>query len=237
MSEASYRLLIIDDDVDLARMLSEYLAPESIELTSASNGGQGLALARSQEFDLIILDVMLPGLSGFDVLRQYRDAGGRTPVLMLTARGDDVDRIIGLEMGADDYLPKPFNPRELLARVKAVLRRTTETDDDSPPFLEVGELKADLRRREATMGGVPLNLTNAEFVILTALMREPGEVVSRAALTRAALGRQLLPEDRSLDTHISNLRRKINALKDSQSIIRSIRGSGYLLVPTQAEIS
>jgi len=237
MSEASYRLLIIDDDVDLSRMLCEYLAPESIELTSASNGGQGLALARSQEFDLIILDVMLPGLSGFDVLRQYREAGGRTPVLMLTARGDDVDRIIGLEMGADDYLPKPFNPRELLARVKAVLRRTAETDDDSPPYLEVGELKADLRRREATMAGVPLNLTNAEFVILTALMREPGEVVSRAALTRAALGRQLLPEDRSLDTHISNLRRKINALKDSQSIIRSIRGSGYLLVPAQAETS
>ena len=235
MSEASYRLLIIDDDVDLSRMLSEYLAPESIELTSASNGGQGLALARSQEFDLIILDVMLPGLSGFDVLRQYRESGGKTPVLMLTARGDDVDRIIGLEMGADDYLPKPFNPRELLARVKAVLRRTTEAEDDSPPALVVGELKADLRRREATMGGVPLNLTNAEFVILTALMREPGEVVSRAALTRAALGRQLLPEDRSLDTHISNLRRKINALKDSQSIIRSIRGSGYLLVPAQAE--
>ena len=235
MSEASYRLLIIDDDVDLARMLSEYLAPEGIELTSASTGNQGLTLAKSQEYDLIILDVMLPGLSGFDVLKQYREAGGKTPVLMLTARGDDVDRIVGLEMGADDYLPKPFNPRELLARVKAVLRRTAESEESSPPFLEVGPLRADLRRREATIGDIPLNLTNAEFVILAALMREPGAVVSRAALTRAALGRQLLPEDRSLDTHISNLRRKLNALEASQSTIRSIRGSGYLLVPFESE--
>jgi len=230
-----YRLLIIDDDVDLARMLSEYLAPEGIDLTTASTGSQGLTQARSQEFDLIILDVMLPGLSGFDVLKQYRESGGKTPVLMLTARGDDVDRIVGLEMGADDYLPKPFNPRELLARVKAVLRRTVESDDESPATLQVGPILADLRRREARVGDVPLNLTNAEFVILAALMREPGEVVSRAALTRAALGRQLLPEDRSLDTHISNLRRKINALELSQSMIRSIRGTGYLLVPIENE--
>ena len=235
MSEISYRLLIIDDDVDLARMLSEYLSPEGIELTTANTGNQGLTLARSQEFDLIILDVMLPGLSGFDVLKQYREAGGKTPVLMLTARGDDVDRIVGLEMGADDYLPKPFNPRELLARVKAVLRRTAESDETTPQTLQVGPLQADLRRREARVGDVPLNLTNAEFVILAALMRAPGEVVSRAALTRAALGRQLLPEDRSLDTHISNLRRKINALELAQSTIRSIRGSGYLLVPMESE--
>ncbi|MGD8324015.1 MAG: response regulator transcription factor [Gammaproteobacteria bacterium] len=237
MSEPSYRLLIIDDDVDLSRMVSEYLAPEGIELTSASSGSQGLNLAKSQEFDLIILDVMLPGLSGFDVLRQFRESGGRTPVLMLTARGDDVDRIVGLEMGADDYLPKPFNPRELLARLKAVLRRTAETDENSPANLRVGELRADMRRREARIGDVPLNLTNAEFVILAALMRAPGEVVSRAALTRAALGRQLLPEDRSLDTHISNLRRKINSLENARSTIRSIRGSGYLLVSTDSEAS
>jgi two-component system response regulator CpxR len=233
MSESSFRLLVIDDDVDLANMLSEYLTPEGMELTTASSGSQGLNLARSQEFDLIILDVMLPGLSGFNVLKQFRESGGKTPVLMLTARGDDVDRIVGLEMGADDYLPKPFNPRELLARVKAVLRRTAEGDEDAPVTLQVGELQADMRRREARLGDEPLNLTNAEFVILAALMREPGEVVSRAALTRAALGRQLLPEDRSLDTHISNLRRKLNSLENSRSSIRSIRGSGYLLVPNQ----
>lgn len=235
MPDPSYRLLIVDDDVELSQMLSEYLAPEGIALSSASSGSQGLNLARSQEFDLIILDVMLPGLSGFDVLRQFRDGGGKTPVLMLTARGDDVDRIVGLEMGADDYLPKPFNPRELLARLKAVLRRTAESDDEVPENLRVGELQADMRRRTASVGDIPLNLTNAEFVILAALMREPGEVVSRAALTRAALGRQLLPEDRSLDTHISNLRRKINSLEDSRSTIRSIRGSGYLLVPKDDE--
>ena len=235
MSENAYRLLIIDDDVDLSRMLVEYLTPEGIELVSASNGSQGLTLARSQEFDLIILDVMLPGLSGFDLLKQFRESGGKTPVLMLTARGDDVDRIVGLEMGADDYLPKPFNPRELLARLKAVLRRTSESEEETLEAISVGELHADTRRREARVGDVPLSLTNAEFVILAALMREPGEVVSRAALTRAALGRQLLPEDRSLDTHISNLRRKINALKNARSTIRSIRGSGYMLVPAEGE--
>lgn len=234
MSDSSYRILIVDDDVDLSEMLSEYLVPEGIKLIAASTGNQGLTLARSQEFDLIILDVMLPGLSGFDVLKQFRESGGKTPVLMLTARGDDVDRIVGLEMGADDYLPKPFNPRELLARLKAVLRRTSEPDDDTPETLSIGELHADTRRREATVGDVPLNLTNAEFVILAALMREPGEVISRAALTRAALGRQLLPEDRSLDTHISNLRRKINSLNNAQLTIRSIRGSGYLLVPSDS---
>jgi len=235
MPEDTYRLLIIDDDVDLSRMLSEYLTAEGIELMCASTGNQGLTLARSQEFDLIILDVMLPGLSGFDVLQQFRESGGKTPVLMLTARGDDVDRIVGLEMGADDYLPKPFNPRELLARLKAILRRTTETDENTPEIISVGELQADMRRREARVGDILLSLTNAEFVILAALMREPGEVVSRAALTRAALGRQLLPEDRSLDTHISNLRRKINSLEHAQSTIRSVRGSGYLLVATQSE--
>jgi two-component system, OmpR family, response regulator CpxR len=225
------RLLIIEDDIKLAQMLSEYLAPEGMALEICTTGQQGLSLARSNEFDLIILDVMLPGLSGFDVLREFRANGGRTPVLMLTARGDDVDRIVGLEMGADDYLPKPFNPRELLARIKAILRRTGESEQDEPKNVNVGRLAADLRRREARMNGEQLNLTNAEFVILVALMKTPGQVVSREALTRAALGRQLLPDDRSLDTHISNLRRKLNTGRDDEVEIRSIRGSGYVLTP------
>jgi two-component system response regulator CpxR len=226
------RILIIEDDVKLAQMLSEYLAPEGIELTSSTTGNQGLSLARAEEFDLIILDVMLPGLSGFDVLREFRANGGRTPVLMLTARGDDVDRIVGLEMGADDYLPKPFNPRELLARIKAILRRTSESEQEEVKSVTVGDLSADLQRREACIDGETLNLTNAEFVILVALMKTPGQVVSREALTRAALGRQLLPDDRSLDTHISNLRRKLNiASHDEVAEIRSIRGSGYMLAP------
>jgi len=230
-----HRLLIIDDDVRLAEMLTEYLAPEGIELTSVASGIQGLRSAQRENYDLIILDVMLPGLSGFDVLKQLREAGVRTPVLMLTARGDDVDRIVGLDLGADDYLPKPFNPRELLARVKAILRRTTEPDGDEPVEIAVGDLRVNLRRREAWLGESTLKLTNAEFVILVTLMRSPGDVVSREALTRTALGRQLLPDDRSLDTHISNLRRKLGSDADADVLIRSIRGSGYVLVPPQEQ--
>jgi len=234
---ADHRLLIIDDDVRLSEMLVEYLAPEGIELTAVASGVAGLRSAQRENFDLIVLDVMLPGLSGFDVLKQLRETGAKTPVLMLTARGDDVDRIIGLDLGADDYLPKPFNPRELLARIKAILRRTSETDGDQPMEVSVGDLRVNLPRREAWLKEQPLKLTNAEFVILLTLMRSPGEVVSREALTRTALGRQLLPDDRSLDTHISNLRRKLGndaeADADADVMIRSIRGSGYVLVPPQ----
>jgi two-component system response regulator CpxR len=230
---ADHRLLIIDDDVRLSEMLVEYLAPEGIELTAVASGIQGLRSAQREDYELIILDVMLPGLSGFDVLKQLREAGSKTPVLMLTARGDDVDRIVGLDLGADDYLPKPFNPRELLARIKAILRRTTEPEGEEPVELKVGDLRVNLRRREAWLGENSLKLTNAEFVILVTLMRSPGDVVSREALTRTALGRQLLPDDRSLDTHISNLRRKLGSDADADVLIRSIRGSGYVLVPPQ----
>jgi DNA-binding response OmpR family regulator len=228
---AEHRLLIIDDDQRLSEMLAEYLAPEGIELTTVATGIQGLRNAQRENYDLIILDVMLPGLSGFDVLKQLREAGSRTPVLMLTARGDDVDRIVGLDLGADDYLGKPCHPRELLARVKAILRRTTEPAAEDVPEIVVGKLRANLPRREAWLGDVPLKLTNAEFVILVTLMRAPGEVVSRESLTRTALGRQLLPDDRSLDTHISNLRRKVGGDAQAEVVIRSIRGSGYVLVP------
>jgi two-component system response regulator CpxR len=227
----SSHLLIVDDDQQLAEMLSEYLAPENIVLDSAATGRDGLKAALHADYDLIILDVMLPGLSGFDVLRSFREAGGRTPILMLTARGDDVDRIVGLEMGADDYLAKPFNPRELLARVKAILRRTAEANHDEPAEIVLGPVRADTRRRDAWVDGQRLQLTNAEFVILVTLMKSPGGVVSRELLTRVALGRQLLPSDRSLDTHISNLRRKLSAAGGSRLAIRSIRGTGYTLIP------
>jgi two-component system response regulator CpxR len=228
------RLLIIDDDVRLTEMLKEYLASEGIELSSASSGAIGLRDAQRNDYDLIILDVMLPGLSGFELLRQLRDSGSRTPVLMLTARGDDVDRIVGLEMGADDYLPKPFNPRELAARIKAILRRTADEVVDDVTDLEVGPLRAHLPRREVSLYGQPLRLTNAEFVVLVTLMRAPGQTVSRESLTRAALGRQLLPDDRSLDTHISNLRKKVSDGSERAPQIRSIRGSGYVLVPPES---
>jgi len=231
---AENRLLIIDDDVRLSEMLVEYLAPEGIELAAVASGVQGLRQAQRENYDLIILDVMLPGLSGFDVLKQLREGGSKTPVLMLTARGDDVDRIVGLDLGADDYLPKPFNPRELLARVKAILRRTTEEEASEDVELQVGKLRVNLPRREAWIDDQSLKLTNAEFVILVTLMRAPGEVVSRESLTRTALGRQLLPDDRSLDTHISNLRRKVGSDAGEDVVIRSIRGSGYVLVPPES---
>jgi DNA-binding response OmpR family regulator len=236
MPVIEHRLLMIDDDVRLSEMLAEYLAPEGLHLTTVASGIQGLRDAQRENYDLIVLDVMLPGLSGFDVLKQLREAGLRTPVLMLTARGDEVDRIVGLDMGADDYLPKPFNPRELLARIKAILRRTSEgeSESDEPVEITVGRLRVHLRRREAWLGDQPLKLTNAEFVILVTLMRAPGEVVSRESLTRTALGRQLLPDDRSLDTHISNLRRKVgNGTDSADLLIRSVRGSGYVLVPPE----
>ncbi len=224
-------ILLVDDDTELSDMLAEYLQPEGMSITAAATGTQGLRRAQQENYDLIVLDVMLPGLSGFDVLRQLRESGSRTPVLMLTARGDDVDRIVGLEMGADDYLPKPFNPRELLARVKAILRRTNEADAEEASEIEVGPFKVHMKRREAWKDAQPLKLTNAEFTILVTLMRSAGEVVSREALTRAALGRQLLPDDRSLDTHISNLRKKVAGGDAEESPIRSIRGSGYILIP------
>jgi two-component system response regulator CpxR len=228
------RLLIIDDDMRLGEMLAEYLEPEGLHITTATTGTQGLRAAQRETYDLIILDVMLPGLSGFEVLKQLREGGAKTPVLMLTARGDDVDRIVGLDLGADDYLPKPFNPRELLARIKAILRRTSEPDGDEPTEIAVGKLRANLKRREAWLGEELLKLTNAEFVILVTLMRAPGEVVSRESLTRTALGRQLLPDDRSLDTNISNLRRKVGSDAENDPLIRSVRGSGYVLVPPES---
>ncbi len=233
------RLLLIDDDLRLAEMLAEYLDAEDIELTTIANGNEGLREAQRGDYDLIILDVMLPGLSGFDLLKRLREHGQPTqdtPVLMLTARGKDVDRIVGLEMGADDYLPKPFNPRELVARIKAVLRRTQAEDVEDVSAVEFGPLRAELGQREAWLDGHALKLTNAEFVILFTLMRNAGEVVSREVLTRVALGRRLLPDDRSLDTHISNLRKKIASFTDANLSIRSIRGSGYVLVqPEMAE--
>jgi len=227
------RILVVEDETAIRSGLIDVLVYHDYDVDGSADGRDGLAKSLSGKYDLIILDVMLPGLSGFDLLKQLRESGSKTPVLMLTARGDDVDRIVGLDLGADDYLSKPFNPRELLARVKAILRRTTDSEADEPVEITVGKLRVNLRRRDAWLGDQALKLTNAEFVILVTLMRAPGEVVSREALTRTALGRQLLPDDRSLDTHISNLRRKLgsDADADSEVVIRSIRGSGYVLVP------
>ncbi len=222
----SAKVLLIDDDQALADMLGEYLLPEGWQLDCSGTGDGGLERASGESFDIIVLDVMLPGLSGFDVLKGLRQRGNRTPVLMLTARGDDVDRIVGLELGADDYLPKPFNPRELLARLRAILRRAQPAESSA---LSYGPWTLDPRALRILEHGVALPLTGAEFRLLEILLSHPGEVVSRHALTQRALGRKLLPLDRSLDTHMSNLRKKL-LCGTGGSAIRAVRGEGYVLV-------
>lgn len=225
------RILLIDDDQALGEMLSDYLSTDQLRLATCTSGEAGLERLRDADFDLVILDIMLPGMSGLDVLRQLRKSNN-IPVIMLTARGEDVDRIIGLEFGADDYLTKPFNPRELSARVKAILRRAQNPAGDSRS-LSLGAIELDLRTRKASVNGDVLQLTGTEFQILQCLLQQPGEVVSKELLSERALGRRLLPYDRSIDTHISNLRGKLEQAGSSNETIQNQRGVGYLLIPGQ----
>lgn len=225
----SSRLLLIDDDRELGRMLRDFLAPDRLQLRICDNGEDGLAEHDRGGFDLIILDIMLPGMSGLDVLRKLREKSS-VPVIMLTARGDDVDRIIGLEFGADDYLAKPFNPRELLARIKAILRRTHFRPEQGGKQ-EFGSIALDARTRSVAVSGNPLPLTGTEFELLRCLLETPGEVVSKERLSKQALGRRLLPYDRSIDTHISNLRSKLERSGDGGESIQNQRGVGYVLIP------
>jgi DNA-binding response OmpR family regulator len=219
------RVLIVDDDVELCRLLAERLTTEDFALETVHDGRRGLERALSREHGLIILDVMLPGMGGLDVLRSVR-AHSRVPVLILTARGEDVDRILGLEIGADDYLPKPFNPRELIARIRAILRRTSRTEEPLD-VIKVGGIRLDLRAREVSMDGIPLDLTSVEFALLEALLRDAGRVVTREKLTEAVLGRKLGPFDRVIDVHISNLRKKLGRRQNEEQI-KAVRGAGYL---------
>lgn len=221
------RVLLIDDDAQLCSMLREYLLPEKLELAACGSGEEGLDRLRKDAFDLLILDVMLPGMNGLEVLKQVRQ-GSNLPVIMLTARGDDVDRIVGLEVGADDYLPKPFNPRELLARIKAILRRSQRDSDTVHSHL--GGIDLDPKRRSASVNGSALPLTGTEFEILRCLLETPGEVVGKERLSERALGRRLLPYDRSIDTHISNLRGKLERAGNRSATIQNQRGVGYLLI-------
>jgi DNA-binding response OmpR family regulator len=225
--EAKPTLLIIDDDQTLCAMLAEYLGPEGFCTTTAASGPAGLEQLARIPVDLVVLDVMLPELSGFEVLRRIR-VSSRVPVIMLTARDEEVDRVVGLEMGADDYLAKPFSPRELVARIRAVLRRIPgEAPGDGTEILW-GPLRLDLRARRADVGEQDLELTSAELRILELLVRADTRTVTRDDLMMQALGRRLLPTDRSLDTHVSNLRRKL--MKHTDRInVQSVRGSGYAL--------
>src|SRR6187399_1741356 len=213
-------------------MLTEYLAPEGIELTSVASGIQGLRSAQRENFDLIILDVMLPGLSGFDVLKQLREAGVKTPVLMLTARGDDVDRIVGLDLGADDYLPKPFNPRELLARVKAILRRRS-AGPDHRPLLRFGRLEIDREARQVRLDGRERPLTSHQFDLLAALADSAGRVLSREVLMERVRGDALEAFDRSIDVHVSRIRAAIEDDPRRPRRILTVRGAGYVFARAQ----
>ncbi|HJS89989.1 MAG TPA: response regulator transcription factor [Steroidobacteraceae bacterium] len=227
-ADARTHLLIVDDDQELCSMLVEYLSPEGFAAETVGTGPAALERVGRGGLDLIVLDVMLPELSGFEVLRRLR-AVSRVPVIMLTARGEEVDRVIGLELGADDYLAKPFSPRELVARVRAVLRRiATDPQALASGVVSWGPLKLDLRARRAEVDGTDLELTAAELRILELLVRADTRTVSREDLMQQALGRRLLPTDRSLDTHVSNLRRKLSKLTDRITVL-SVRGSGYAL--------
>ena len=210
-------------------MLQDFLAADHLTLSASHTGENGLATFEKGGFDLLILDIMLPGISGLDVLKKIRQKSN-VPVIMLTARGDDIDRIIGLEFGADDYLAKPFNPRELVARIKAILRRTGN-DNSNVQQLSLGGIELNVRTRVATVDGKELTLTGTEFEILKFLLEVPGEVVSKEQLSERALGRRLLPYDRSIDTHISNLRGKLERAGNRNDTIQNQRGIGYLLVP------
>lgn len=221
-------ILIIDDDVELGRMLCEFLAPDHFKLNACTSGEQGLTSLKGGQFELVILDIMLPGMSGIDVLKEIRKTSD-IPVIMLTARGDDVDRILGLEFGADDYLTKPFNPRELLARIKAILRRASPVSDASH-LVSAGAVELDTRSRQVTANNEPLRLTGTEFELLCCLISAPGDVVTREKLSSQALGRALLPYDRSIDTHISNLRRKLEDAGVDNPTIQNQRGIGYRLL-------
>jgi two-component system response regulator CpxR len=226
-------ILVIDDDRELCEMLASYLGGQGFAVSAAFDGHSGLERAVAGGWDAVILDVMLPELDGVEVLRRLRTASD-VPVVMLTARGDDVDRIVGLEVGADDYLPKPFNPRELVARLRAILRRTRGAGADETRLsveLGAGLLELDPATLSVRLGGRPVSVTATEFRVLERLVRDAGRIVEREELTRAALGRELTPFDRAIDTHISNLRRKLGRDRDGRSPIRSVRGAGYQLAP------
>jgi two-component system response regulator CpxR len=223
------RILVIDDDIDLCELLTDYLTTEGFAVDVVHEGEAGAAQALAGDYELVVLDVMLPGINGFEVLRRIR-AGASTPVLMLTARGDDVDRIVGLEMGADDYLPKPFNPRELVARIRAVQRRTATapvTDTAPGEVLVVGDVTLDLGARSVHVDGVQVDLTSVEFSLMEVLIRLAGQVVSREELSLQALGRELNAYDRSIDVHVSSLRRKLGTLEEESERIKTVRGIGY----------
>jgi two-component system response regulator CpxR len=227
------RILVIDDDMELCELLQDYLGGEGFGVDAVHRGDLGAEAATSHPYDLVVLDVMLPGLGGFDVLRKIRETS-RIPVIMLTARGDDIDRIVGLELGADDYLPKPFNPRELVARMRAIQRRLAgspggfSTKPKVQAEYRVGDLVLSAANRTVKQNGQAVELTSVEFSLLEVLLAHAGDIVSREDLVEQVLGRQLSAYDRSIDVHVSALRKKLGHNYQQTERIRTVRGIGYL---------
>ncbi|MDT5270257.1 MAG: two-component system, OmpR family, response regulator [Acidobacteriota bacterium] len=230
-------ILIIDDDRELCELVAELLGEEGFAIEFVNRSDAGLERALSGEHALVVLDVMMPGMNGFEVLRRLRAEGSDVHVMMLTARGDDVDRIVGLEIGADDYLPKPFNPRELVARIQAILRRARPTraeataqssEPSAPARIGVGDVEVDTGTRQTWRGGEAVELTNVEYEILVQLMNAAGLVVKREDLVRSVLGRELSVFDRSIDMHISHLRKKLGHRSGDAERIKTVRGIGYV---------
>ncbi|MET0626761.1 MAG: response regulator transcription factor [Pyrinomonadaceae bacterium] len=243
------RVLIVDDDRELCELVAELLGEEGFEVEVATRSERGLERALSGEHSLVVLDVMMPGMNGFEVLRRLRAQGSDVHVMMLTARGDDVDRIVGLEIGADDYLPKPFNPRELIARIQAILRRVRPARPDAAAQpaqpapsaeargaqrLSVGDVELDTGTRQVWLNGLMVELTNVEYEILVLLLSSAGLVVTREALVRTVLGRELSVFDRSIDMHISHLRKKLGHRAGDAERIKTVRGVGYVYARSAA---
>ena len=227
MDDPALAILMVDDDEGLCELVQEFLGREGYEVTAKHDGASGLGSALEGSFSLVILDVMLPVVDGFAVLRQLRRQSN-VPVIMLTARAAEQDRIGGLGDGADDYLVKPFAAGELLARIRAVLRRTLQRPDLAPSVVQVGDLRVDAPNRAVAFRGVPLELTPTEFTILEVLLRSAGRIVSRDELTGVLYQRQTTPYERSLDVHVSHLRRKLEGV--GWTAIRTVRGQGYICV-------
>jgi two-component system response regulator CpxR len=223
------RVLIVDDDLELCQLLQQYLTIEGFDISLCHDGESAVQLANRESFNAIILDVMLPKKNGFEVLKALRETL-EVPVLMLTARGEDIDKIVGLEIGADDYISKPCNPRELVARLKAVLRRAEKhpTPGSKKPVLQAGNLCVNIPKRSVVYNEQALEVTNAEFNIIEMLLRTPGQAFSKEELTEHALGRKYTAFDRSIDVHISNLRNKLGNNSDGTTKIKTVRGFGYL---------
>lgn len=223
-----HRVLVIDDDDRIRSLLVEYLSTRGMKVCSAASGPEGLAQLKSKAIDLIVLDVMMPEMDGFAVLQKVRGQGN-TPVIMLTARGDDIDRIVGLEMGADDYLAKPFNPRELLARIQAVMRRSAASPSQATTALQAGPLRIDPDCRTCTLDDQDVELTTTEFEILRTLVANAGRVIPRERLMELARGEDYAAFDRSVDVHVSHIRRKLGDDPKRPRFIKTVRGVGYTL--------